>query len=474
MRASSLLVAAFMIGALAAVAEAKPRRYAMIVAHSGNAGAELRPLEYADDDGARYHELFSKLADDVRLYTVLDASSQRIHPAIAKVARIPRRDEVLRGLGEVFAQMRRDAQAGHETIFYFVLVGHGHVGDGGEGNITLLDGTFSRTDMFQELLAKSPATTNHIVVDACNAYFMVHRRNGSAVGPARTTAVQTFVDREDLQRYPNTGVLLSTSSEKDTHEWAAYRAGVFSHELRSALAGAADVNGDGEIAYSEVSAFLAAANQHVASQARIEVYSRPPASDLKRPIVDLRAATFAHWLHVPAGKPLRMYLEDSRGVRYLDAHLGGKHGVVLGLTPSPHYFVRTPDGTRETKLVLAQRSRLDLDPARMTSSGLSARGAVEQSFRLHLYAEPFDADYYRGFVASQATPSVELDAPRWRPGPVDRELIDLELRRLNQRARLDGALRDRLGRNGAELVRLVEIGQLDNVLSLLRRIEQGR
>lgn len=454
-------------------AEAEVRRYAMIVAHAGNPGGQLVPLEYADDDGARYYELFSQLADDVRLYTVLDASSQQLHPAVAKIARIPRRSDVLRGLADVFARMKRDSDAGHETVFHFVLVGHGTIGDGGEGTVALLDGSFSRTDMFQHVIAKSPATTNHVIVDACNAYYLVHRRGGGTK-PARKDAVAAFIAREDLARYPNTGVVLSTSSEKDTHEWSAYRAGVFSHELRSAMIGGADVNGDGQVEYSEVAAFVAAANQHVAAQARVEVFARAPSADLARPLVDLRVARFAHWLQIPAGNPARVYLEDQRGVRYADAHVGGKNGVVFGLVPSAHYFVRSADGTRELKVELDRATRIDLDRSKMKPAALASRGAVEQSFRLHLYAEPFDADYYRGYVAAQGVPSVALDMVRWRPGAPDRELVDAELRRLNRAARNDTSLRRRLTEAGVELARALEAGDHEAAARLLRSAEIAR
>ena len=475
MRPDRLVVLVALVATLLVpvAATADVRRYAVIVAHAGDEGGELTPLEYADDDGARYHELFSQLADDVRLYTVLDPASQQLHPEVAKLARIPRRAEVLRGIAEAFERIRIDAAAGHETVFYFVLVGHGTISDGGEGTVALLDGAFSRTDLFQQVLARSPATTNHVIVDACNAYYLVHRR-GDGTGPPRQAAVQAFVAREDLARYPNTGILLSTSSEKDTHEWSAYRAGVFSHELRLALAGGADVNGDGVIAYSEVAAFLGAANQHVTTQARVEVFARPPAADVARPLVDLRAARFTHWLQVPKGPASRIYLEDRRGVRYLDAHIGGKHPVVFGLVPSTHYFVRTADGTREVKITLARRTRIELDRRAMKPSAITARGAVEQSFRLHLYAEPFDADYYRGFVAAQGTPPVALDARRWRPGPADAQLVDAELRRLNQAARDDAGLRGRLADKAIEIVRAIEANEHDQASALLRGVESGR
>jgi hypothetical protein len=454
-------------------AEAAVRRYAFVVAHGGG-GGELAPLEYADDDGARYYELFSQLADDVRLYTVLDPASQQIHPAVAAIARMPRRADVLRGLTDVFARVRRDVDAGHEVVFYFVLVGHGTIGDGGEGSVALLDGAFSRSDMFQEVLAKSPATTNHVIVDACNAFYLVHRRGADDAVPARKDPVQAFVAREDLARYPNTGVLLSTSSEKATHEWSVYRAGVFSHELRSAMAGGADVNGDGQIVYSEVAAFLAAANQHVTEQARVDVFSRSPAADVRRPLVDLSAARFAHWLRVPAGAPARIYLEDQRGVRYLDAYVGENQEAVFGLVPSSLYYLRTADGTREATLELGLRARIDLDRRAMKPPAIASRGAVEQSFRLDLYSEPFDANYYRGFAAAAGAPGIALDGARWLPGPADAAFVDSELRRLNRAARGDAALRLRLATNRADILRAIETSDHARAATLLRRAQMGR
>ncbi len=453
-------------------ADAETRRYAVIVAYGGGSSSGLAPLEYADDDGAKYHELFSQIADDVRLFSVLDETTQRVHPASARIALIPRRKDVLAGLTDVFERAQRDVAAGHEVVFYFVLVGHGKIGDGGEGYVALLDGTFTRTDMFQQVLAKSPATTNHIIVDACNAYFLVHRRGGGDAAPPRKEAVQAFVSRESLARYPNTGVLLSTSSEKDTHEWSVYRAGVFSHQLRSAIAGGADVNGDGEIAYSEAAAFLAAANQHVTEAARVEVFVRPPLADVQRPLVDLKRAKFSHWLHVPEGKPIRLYLEDSRGARYVDLHLGG-NAVTLGLVPSAHYFARTHDGARELRLDV-NVTRIDLQRERMTRPAVSARGAVEESFRMHLYEEPFDADYYRGFTAARNDRAVAFDVQRWRPGPIDAKAVDEELRRLNRSALADPRLRRRLSTIGGELVRLLQANDHPAAFKLLRGLEASR
>src|SRR5439155_644568 len=64
--------------------------------------------------------------------------------------------------------------------------------------------------------------------------------------------VKAFLAAEDLSQYPRAGVIVATSGDQDTHEWARYQSGILSHELRSALSGAADVNGSGRIELSSL------------------------------------------------------------------------------------------------------------------------------------------------------------------------------------------------------------------------------
>src|SRR5262249_58177828 len=103
--------------------------------------------------------------------------------------------------------------------------------------------------------------------------------------------VKAFLEEEQLERYPRAGVIVATSGDQETHEWARYQGGILSHELRSALSGAADVNGDGRVEYSELRAFLAAANARVKNpEARIEAFAPPPALDRHHPLVGLPPA----------------------------------------------------------------------------------------------------------------------------------------------------------------------------------------
>ena len=529
-RAAPMIAALVLMCASTAAASDDVRRYAVIVAHGEDLAGNAPDLEYADDDAARYFELYQHIADDVQLFSVLDRDTQRLHPEAASAADAPSRARVLSGIERAFERARRDVADGLRVEFTFVLAGHGDVGPGGEGYISLLDEPFTRSDLYQHVLSRSPATTNHIVIDACNSFFLVNRRGGDdATGPGRGDVVRAFLKREDLSRYPNTGVLLSTSSEAESHEWSAYRAGVFSHMVRSAIAGAADVNGDGRIEYSEIEAFVAAANARIDDpRARVEIFAQPPAIDESRPLVDLRDARFEHWLELPGGEPLRVYLEDARGIRYLDAHMSGEREIVVGLVAKPHYFVRTADGKRKARVALGGAGRIAFDRDRLRPVEIAARSAVADAFRIWLFSEPFGPSFYQGYVSARDRRPIRFDTAAWRPeaaplpacgqraarlarsrglGPGDDDELDRvfhalrsglpedevshrcerarelarataidgavvrnKLAELNARAQADAALEARLRAVGDRLVDLLSAGDYERALRILSRV----
>lgn len=384
-----------------ASARAAQKRYAVVVGNATSLTEGVRPLEFADDDAARYAELLDVVAEDVRLLTVLDENAQRIHPALVERALPPNRRNLLRTLEELFAVMAREEAAGNEAVFYFILIGHGEIAPGGEGYVSILDAPFSRSDLYEQVIARSPASTNHVIIDACNSYFLVNRRGADDAGPSRADAVAGYLSREELASYPNTGVVLSTSSAKESHEWSAYRAGVFSHEVRSAMTGAADANGDGRVDYAELHAFVTAANLRVDDpRARIELYVRPPAVDLTTPLIDLRSARFTNYLSIPPGKPARFYLEDDRGVRYADVHLSGETHTYLALVRRDFYWVRDPEDRREGRFELSGPGRVELDQVAMSVQAMTSRGAIGDAFQRHLFTEPYGPGFFRGFAAA--------------------------------------------------------------------------
>jgi hypothetical protein len=293
---SALLTASLLL--CASAASARTKTYAVIIAENRSLDPGVKPLQYADDDGAKTWELFSLFADRTSLFVVLDADSARLHPEAARNAESPERAAIFDKLARYNAEMERDLDRGDEPELFFIYAGHGDVDGDGQGYINLRDAKLTRAELYRDVIAPSKAKFVHVVVDACKSYFLVNARGAhkrwvddsvpAEEGAAGDAHLQAFLEEEQLERHPRAGVIVATSGDQETHEWARYRGGILSHELRSALSGAADVNGEGKIEYSELRAFLAAANARVRNpEARVDVFARAPALDRHRPIVDL-------------------------------------------------------------------------------------------------------------------------------------------------------------------------------------------
>src|SRR5258708_2124470 len=65
--------------------------FALIVGSNASVDTELAPLKYADDDAARYLDLFRLLGARTYLLTRLDENSRRIHPQAVAEALEPKR-----------------------------------------------------------------------------------------------------------------------------------------------------------------------------------------------------------------------------------------------------------------------------------------------------------------------------------------------------------------------------------------------
>lgn len=399
-------------------APAETRAYTLVVANNLSADGSLARLRYADDDGARWTELFELFAERTELLTVLDEDSQRIHGALAARTLPPSRRQLDASLTSLFAAIEEDNRAGRRTVFYFVFIGHGSVGEDGEGAVHLLDARFSRSDLFHEVIARSPARVNHVIIDACNAYTMVARRGGTTGRDAEIeSAIRGFVGREGLERYPNTGVLLSTSRAAEVHEWSRFEAGIFSHEVRSALAGAADVDGDGVVRYDEARAFVGAANAQVLdAKARLEAYAAPPAFNAREPLFDRGALRRAAIIRVPSTFSGHRWLEDARGVRYADFNLALEQSAVIAVVPSSEYHLHG-DG-EEVRLPVELFTEVDAGAFPRVKAELALRGSEAISFQRDLFAMPFGRAYFEGFRASLALrPEAELAVPPSEGGP---------------------------------------------------------
>lgn len=421
----ALLVSLALLGAAPEV-----RTYVVVVGNNQSVEPGVTPLRYADDDAARFYELLAPTAARIELLTVMDSDTQRVHGELPALARAPTKENLYATLESFSVDMAKDRAAGLQSVLSFVYVGHGHVGKAGQGFVSFLDGALTADELWGKVVGSSRATYNHLIIDACNSYLMVGSRGEGQVddsGPDASAAIRDWVGERSAARYPNTGVTVSTSSAAETHEWSVFQGGVFSHEVRSGLAGAADVNADGRVEYSELEAFLGAANLAVDDpRARLQAYVRPPQLDQHRPLVDLGSSRFKHLLRLPKSFSGRFHLEDARGVRYADGNKTAETDVYLALAESPWYFVRT--GDTEVRLKLSQSGTLVLREVDFQPLARAARGSVAEAYRDQLFQVPYGPGFYQGFIArtSTATPVLrgerEFPAPLLAPRAVDQPL----------------------------------------------------
>ncbi len=424
MRAAALIASLL----ACASASARTKTYAVIVAENRSLDPGVKPLQYADDDGAKTWELFSLFADRAALFVVLDADTARLHPEAAAHAESPERAAIFDKLDRFNAEMARDLDRGDEPELFFIYAGHGDVDGNGQGYVNLRDAKLTRAELYRDVIAPSKAKFVHVIVDACKSYFLVNARGGhkrwiddsvpADEGAAGDAHLQAFLEEEQLERHPRAGVIVATSGDGETHEWARYRGGILSHELRSALSGAADVNGDGRVEYSELRAFLAAANARVRNpEARVDVFARAPALDRHHALVDLRqAGAGGRFLRFGAGLGGRYFVEDDRGVRVAD--LNKEPGAAFDVLVSARrlYYVRSDDQEAEAH---AGARRTDVGALSWHARAIAARGALDATFRNDLYRVAYGRGFYDGFVATsgdlpvdEAAPFVIAEAPR--------------------------------------------------------------
>ena len=367
--------------------------FAVVVGVNRPINSQTQRLRYADDDAILFHRLMDTVGRSTLLVEA-DATSRRVHGDLGQ-ALLPTRANLRRVLEATFAAMERARDLGQRPQFYFVYSGHGDVKNN-KGYLALSDGTLDSDDLAREVLAASTAINNHVIIDACRSYYLVHEKR--AGGERRP--VKAFHHPLNLtQRVPHTGFLLSTSSAESSHEWAGFQAGVFSHEVRSGLLGAADANRDGRVTYDEIWSFIEVANSRIANERfRPHVFMRPPRNDGSRHLLDMQGFRGAT-LDVPATQSGRYLLEDRYGVRLADLHSAPGQEVTLWLPRAPRPFDRLylHDLNRLVEYPITLQSgeeRLVLASLGGQPSSYREKGAAHEAFT-RIFEAPFGLEAFR-------------------------------------------------------------------------------
>jgi hypothetical protein len=273
----------------------------------------------------------------------------------------------------------------------------------------------------ERVIAPSPADYNHVIIDACDSYFMVAARGGGAYPEDHIPLsqadelVRSFLAGDGILQEPRTGFLVSTNQAAESHEYDGFRAGVFSHVVRSALVGAADADGDGRLEYSEVLAYVAASQRIEDPGARLNVFGRAPPRNVHRPVLDLGRSAFKHWLRLGPELSGRIHVNDARNIRYADLHKPAGTSALVALVEQPSYRVVTSSGEAQVRLRGMGSGALRAHPVEVP--GRRARGP-EESLRGELFSIPYDGSFYRGFVVSRGMAPARTEQPFLPPDAV--------------------------------------------------------
>lgn len=384
-----------------ATASAAPSRFAVVVGENRAIRGGVEALQFADDDAVLTAALLEEAGVDVTLLVTLDDDSQRLFGGVEAAA--PTAAGLRLALRHVFDRIREQNAAGRSTEFLFVYSGHGDVEEG-VGYVALADGRLTRNHLHEDVIERSPAAKNHVIVDACRSYAVAFER-----GPGGQRSAFTLPEKSTRDRYPNTGFVLSSSSNRDTHEWTRFGAGVFSHEVRSGLRGAADADADGRITYSELGAFIETANAGIPNaKYRPDAVVIPPKDDEEGAMLAWATEPFV----VPPEATLgHMYLEDADGNRLVDGHVEATTALVLRIPPRRPLFLRDDANTGEYTITATSAmtlARTDLRPRKVAK-----RGAESVAFE-KLFSKPFSRLDVRSYTTRRARWSqvvVEYEVP---------------------------------------------------------------
>ena len=369
--------------ALPADAASKAAVFALIVGVNQADDPKLPVLRYADDDAARYVDLFRALGARTFLLTRLDENTRRLHPQAAAEAAEPRLAQLAAQARQLRAEVALAHARGVPSIVYFIYAGHGELRNG-QGSIRLEDGALTGAELSRDVLSGLDAERVHVIVDACYSYYLAYARGpGGSRRPSAGFAALSGLGTDD-----RVGLLLSTSSARESHEWEGFQAGVFHHEVRSGLYGAADSDGDGVVSYREIAAFVERANGAIANERfRPQVYARPPRGG--EALLDLRPG-LSRRLEIPPQAAGHYELEDGEGVRLAEFHSGPTQEVRL-LRPAGRgllYLHKTGEAQEwplPTGEEVVRLGQLVPQPPRV-----ERRGAAHEAFQ-HLFELPFEA-----------------------------------------------------------------------------------
>jgi hypothetical protein len=383
-------------------AEVSPRVFALVIANNRSTRTTQPDLQYADDDGARYYQLFEAIgaAEDLALLTTFDRATREHYAPLVQRARPATRLELLSARDRLAARVREAQARGERTTFYLVFAGHGEVVQG-RGLLDLEDEQIDGAFLERELLAQIAADQKHLVLDSCNSFFVVNPRKPGG----RRWATPKDMAFGFSVRHPEVGLFLSTNSESDVFEWSELESGVFSHEVRSGLRGGADIDGDGAVSYLELAGFVEAANRGVARDAlRPQLFYRGPHGDAD---AKLFFPSALRGRRVELGeREARLWFRSETGERLLDVHKeSAPMSVVVPQSAGALAIFEQRSGLSERPVIQERSASAESDTLRLEALTEHAPRIAARGNRIfgELFLQPYGPDAHADYVARRSS-----------------------------------------------------------------------
>ncbi len=393
---------------------AETKTFALVLGNnSPPPDSSLETLKFADDDAVRFFRFFSHFTEMTRLMTLPDARTQSRYPEISTRAVLPTPENLKREITRISRKVHAAKQAGHEVVFYMTFSGHGDHDNNGDAYLSLIGGKISHQVLY-DAITEINADYTHLFVDACHAGGVVGFRGQF---DNETSGKRIRLSEDDINKImgpardslPGFGTVIASSDNGVTHEWSTIESGIFTHEVISGLSGAADVNGDGKIEYSEIVAFVSSANRNVSDiRNRMKIIGSPPPRNRNVPIVDL--STFARVAFL-TGNPSTLghfFIELDHGERYLDAHLEDKTRMNVAIPAGRVAYVYAND--QYARVNTESGDSINVNELHYSKEKLTDRGRLNEDLQKGLFLNEYGKRYYNGFIDSVALTSVRFDA----------------------------------------------------------------
>ncbi|QRN95235.1 caspase family protein [Archangium violaceum] len=279
------LAALLLCSGVSAAGVADELRVAVVVGSNVGVGGDV-PLEYAEADARRFHQLLLELGgvspEHAFLVTAGDAAAVR------------------RALAEAQRVLARERPQGPSALVLYVS---SHA----DAEALHLEGTRLPLAELKQVLSASPFTLRLAILDACRTPVASRAKGGVPVSE------EVPVRLEVPSQVEGTVLLMSAAEGEPAQEWPSLRGSLFTHHVLSALHGLADGDGDGAITLSEV---YAHAWRHTLAGSTLS------GAGTQHPSFDIRSSGWGEWVMArPARLGASLVLgEDVEGSLWVADH----------------------------------------------------------------------------------------------------------------------------------------------------------